>query len=298
MMKDSINSGIVSDYHSSESASYLSFPTSLDRAAVERFQTLICHRYQEYGRKFPWRDTVEPYHVVVSEIMLQQTQVERVCVKYPPFIDAFPDFPALAGASLSQIYPLWQGLGYNRRALALKKIAEKVVNECNGILPDSPDSLQQFPGIGKATAASICVFAFNRPYIFIETNIRSVFIHFFFKGRDDVKDSEIIPLIEKTLHRENPGRWYNALMDYGAHIKKTAINPSRKSAHHRSQSPFEGSNRKERGAILKALSDSGALSLSHLMKIPGLSKGALLKNLGDLDEEGFIVQEQGLYRIR
>ncbi|MEK7079017.1 MAG: A/G-specific adenine glycosylase, partial [Patescibacteria group bacterium] len=132
-------------------------------------------------RDFPWRNTTDPYHILVSEVMLQQTQVARVMVKFPIFIDQFSNFKELATASTKDILQVWQGMGYNRRALYLKKIAEIVITQYKGKLPDDPAILDTFPGIGEATAASIVAFAFNKPLVFIETNIRRVFIHLFFE---------------------------------------------------------------------------------------------------------------------
>jgi len=147
---------------------------------VAFFQNKIRLFFNKNYRIFPWRETSKSYNILVSEIMLQQTQTFRVMGKYEAFIDAFPDFAALAGAQLNTVLSLWQGLGYNRRALSLKKTAEIVVSNFHGTLPDSYEELISLPGIGKATAGSILAFAFNKPIPFIETNIRRVYIHFFF----------------------------------------------------------------------------------------------------------------------
>ena len=144
-----------------------------------------------------------------------------------------------------------RGMGYNRRAIALQKCARKVIEECGGSLPDDPLALASFPGIGKATAASICAFAFNQPVVFIETNIRRVFIHCFFSDNDIVHDTALYPLVEEALYRNNPREWYNALMDYGTALKKTVPNPNRRSVHYTKQSAFEGSDRRIRGGILR-----------------------------------------------
>jgi A/G-specific adenine glycosylase len=177
-----------------------------------------------------WRHSDDPYRILVSEIMLQQTQVERVAVKYPTFIAAFPDAATLARAPQSAVIAAWQGMGYNRRAIALKKCAEKITDEYGGTVPRDPDVLATFPGIGPATASSICAFAFNLPVVFIETNIRRVFIHSFFPDKEIVTDQEILPLVERALDREQPRVWYWALMDLGTELKKQMPNPNRKSA--------------------------------------------------------------------
>jgi A/G-specific adenine glycosylase len=187
---------------------------------ISLFQQMVLDYYRDHGRPMAWRDTTDPYRIFVSEIMLQQTQVERVTVKYPEFLTAFPDFRTLAQAPLADILAAWQGMGYNRRALSLQKCAQRVMDEYSGTLPADVDTLATFPGIGRATASSICAFAFNMPVVFIETNIRRVFIHYFFPDADAISDIEILPLAEKSVYRENPRVWYWALMDLGTALKK------------------------------------------------------------------------------
>jgi len=220
--------------------------------------------------------------------MLQQTQVDRVTEKYQQFIKVFPDVPALARAPLKTILKVWQGLGYNRRALALKKIAHIVAKQYNNKIPRALDELVALPGIGQATASEILAFAFNQPTVFIETNIRSVFIHFFFPDREDVSDDEILPLVEKTLDRSNPRKWYYALMDYGVTLKKRYTNPSRKSAHYNKQSPFNGSNRQVRGKILRFLTEKNSRSARELSQQLNLPLDKVRSNLSTLEQEGFI----------
>ena len=233
--------------------------------SVLAFQKFVYYYYKEHGRTLPWRQTTNPYCILVSEIMLQQTQVERVVEKYEQFIRKFPDFALLAEAPLHQVLEVWHGLGYNRRAVALKKIARIVMDTFNGTLPADWKTLMTLPGIGRATAAAISAFAFNTPVVFIETNVRTVFIHVFFQGKDDVKDADIYPLVEETLDRSNPREWYYALMDYGVILKKSYKNPSRKSAHHKKQPLFEGSNRQLRGIILNMLIENPTISESELV---------------------------------
>ena len=177
------------------------------------FQQFIWNFYTHNKRDFVWRSSPDAYRVVVSEIMLQQTQTYRVQPKFDQFIDTFPNFNSLAQATLAQVLAAWQGLGYNRRGKFLHQIALKVIHEFGGTLPHDPLVLQTFPGIGKATASSIAAFAFNKPTIFIETNIRTVFIHSFFQDRDDVHDNELLPFITATVDQYNPREWYYALFD-------------------------------------------------------------------------------------
>ena len=188
-------------------------------------------------------------------------------------------------------------MGYNRRALYLKKIAEEVAEKFNGRLPGTVEALTGLPGIGKNTACSIAAFAFNKPVVFIETNIRSVFIHLFFSDRADVHDREILPLVEKTLDAENPREWYSALMDYGVMLKKTHPNPSRKSAHHQKQSKFEGSNRQMRGMIIKVLTEHPDISEAPLIKKLGMSSASMENNLNQLEKEGLIKKQGKKLRI-
>jgi A/G-specific adenine glycosylase len=252
------------------------------------FQQMVLSHYDQYCRDMAWRNTTDPYQILVSEIMLQQTQVERVTTKFPEFIRAFPDFASLATAPLANVLNVWQGMGYNRRAIALQKCAVRVMNECNGLLPADVDILSTFPGIGRATASSIAAFAFNMPVVFIETNIRRVFIHFFFGDTDTVSDAEILPLVEQALYRNNPQVWYWALMDLGSALKKTVPNPNRRSVHYTRQSPFEGSDRKIRGALLKLLLKDQYLEEDEVVARFNEDPQRIRKILKTLELEGFI----------
>ncbi len=245
----------------------------------------------------PWRVSRDPYHILVSEIMLQQTQVGRVLAKYEEFTSRFPDFHSVSKASLQEILGVWQGLGYNRRALALQKICRLVVTEYGGVLPNSVETLQTFPGIGPATAGAICAFAFNQPTVFIETNIRRVFIHFFFRHKDGVKDKEILPLVEATLDTRSPRLWYHALMDYGAMLKKEEDNPNRRSAHYNRQAPFQGSNREIRGLILKTLLEKPDLTEGELIRSVDKNPERVRPIITQLTKEGFLVRARKRLKI-
>lgn len=270
---------------------------SLTPAEVRKFQRMILRYYRHHGRHLPWRATHDPYKILVSEIMLQQTQVQRVLGKYEIFTGVFRDFSSLAGAPLRLILKEWQGLGYNRRAIALKQIAEKVMNEFQGNLPVSVEVLTTFPGIGKATASAIAAFAFRKPTVFIETNIRRVFIHSFFHDRGSIRDAEILPLVAETLDASNPRDWYYALMDYGVMLKNTTENPNRRSAHYQKQSPFQGSNRQIRGAILKALTRESSVSEREMGEKLGMNPEKTKGGLDQLMKEGFIKKVRGRYTI-
>jgi A/G-specific adenine glycosylase len=235
-----------------------------DNVALKNFRQSIWQFYQEHRRTFAWRMTENPYHILISEVMLQQTQTYRVEPKYEQFIQELPSFEALADAPLHTVLTLWQGLGYNRRGKYLHELAQQVVTKYQGILPETPEELVTLPGIGKATAASICAFAFNKPTIFIETNIRTVFIYSFFGGKEGVDDKELLPLVAATVDQINPREWYYALMDYGVYLKKQIPNPSRNSKHHVTQSRFEGSDRQIRGAIIRLLTKNLTMPIESL----------------------------------
>jgi len=264
---------------------------------VEAFRGIIYQHYQAHRRAMPWRETRNPYHILVSEIMLQQTQVERVAGKYPEFLVRFPDFETLAEAPLPEVLSVWQGLGYNRRALALKRLAQQVVEKWGGGLPATEEDLRSLPGIGPATAGALLAFAFEQSVVFIETNIRRVFLHFFFPGREGVTDREILPLLAETLDLEQVRDWYYALMDYGTELKERGPNPNRRSAHYTRQAPFAGSNREMRGLILKTLLIRPVLSEQELARAVGRSTTRLRGILAQLEAEGFLVREGKRLRL-
>lgn len=241
-------------------------PAVLTPESIAAFQKRVLSYYRRNARKLPWRATTDPYCILVSEIMLQQTQVDRVILKYIAFITRFPDVASLAESSLKDVLTMWQGLGYNRRAQNLHKSAQIITSDHNGRLPETREALQTLPGIGLNTAAALCVYAYNQPCVYIETNIRAVYIHSFFPDDDAVSDAQLEPYIEATLYKRDPRRWYNALMDYGVYLKKLHGNPARKSRHHTVQSRFEGSDRQIRGMIIKILGGTDAMSTKELVR--------------------------------
>ena len=265
---------------------------------IVEFQQMVLSYYFKNGRNMPWRETTDPYHILVSEIMLQQTQVERVLKKFPEFISIFPDFGALAAAPLADILAVWQGMGYNRRAIALQKCAILVMKDYQGHLPDNVETLETFPGIGRATAGSIAAFAFNMPVVFIETNIRRVFIHFFFPGSATVGDAEILPLVEQTVYRKNPRIWYWALMDLGTYLKNTVSNPNRRSSHYSRQSSFHGSDRKIRGRVLKILLEEHFMENRDFVVRLGEDPVRIKRILVTLESEGFIQRTGPGYQLK
>lgn len=264
---------------------------------VASFREFIWHFYAQNGRLFAWRNNENPYHIFISEVMLQQTQTHRVEKKFEEFIHVFPTFKDLAHASLQDLLRAWQGLGYNRRALYLQQSAHKVVHEMQGQVPDDPEILVTFPGIGKATAASICAFAFNKPTVFIETNIRAVFIHSFFGNQEDIHDKQLMPLIAATVDISNPREWYYALMDYGVFLKKQCVNPSKKSAHYTVQSRFEGSDRQVRGMVLRLLTQNTFLTSRQIIESVQKEPDRVTVIVQKLAQEGFVIIQDDMIRL-
>jgi A/G-specific adenine glycosylase len=256
---------------------------------VSDFKKKVKAFYRSQGRDLPWRRMRDPYRILVSEIMLQQTQVERVKTFYENFIKKFPSFAALARAEKSDVLRAWQGLGYNRRALALQKTAQIIVKKHGGALPRERGALESLPGIGPYTAGAIRAFAFDKPDIFIETNIRRVFIHFFFPRRRTVHDREILPLIKKTLDHKNPRAWYFALMDYGAMLGATETkNSNRRSAHYIRQLKFNGSDRELRGKVLRLMLARKKMQMESLGYTISQPEERIEKIVEVLLKEGFI----------
>ncbi len=270
---------------------------SSDPDDLKEFIRIIHGFYARMRRPMPWRDEITPYRVVVSELMLQQTQVPRVMEKFPLFISRFPDFSSLAHASLTDVLEAWQGLGYNRRAKYLHSLARFVVQYRDGILPTEPEILMTLPGIGKATAGSITAFAFNKPVVFIETNIRRVFIHHFFADRSKIADSDIQPLVEKTLDRKNPREWYYALMDYGTWLARRVENPNRKSRHYSRQSAFEGSDRQIRSLLLRRLLEEKRIHIDDLINRSGEDTQRVRRILTGMIQEGLLCESGGFVRV-
>jgi A/G-specific adenine glycosylase len=266
----------------------------LSPAVVAEFHDIIRDHYRQRGRSFAWRETRDPYRILVSEVMLQQTQTSRVVDKYEQFLGLFPDFETLAAAPLRAVLESWQGLGYNRRAVALHRIAQEVAQRYDGRLPSSPDALRALPGVGPYTAAAVAALAFDQPTIFVETNIRQVFLHFFFAGSEGVPDRDILPLVEATLDRKRVREWYWALYDYGAALKKSG-NITTRSAHYRKQSPFAGSNRELRSEILKLLLAHSSLIEAEIVSLLKRDPAHVRRNLAQLQSEGFIaITERGV----
>lgn len=219
----------------------------------ENFTELVWQKGHELYREMPWRRDTRPYFILVSELMLQQTQVDRVIPKFEAFITRFPNEAMLAQASLADVLRLWNGLGYNRRAKYLHDAAKMIVTEYDGRFPVQYEELVKLPGVGKNTAGAIVTYAFNHPVVFIETNVRTVYFHHFFPGGDVVDDREIAELVERTIDREHPREFYWALMDYGSWLKRRGAGRVVQSRHYVKQSALKGSVREVRGQIVRML---------------------------------------------
>lgn len=263
-----------------------------------RFQKTVWDHYRARGRHdLPWRLTCDPYRIAVSEIMLQQTQVARVIPKYTAFVKVFPTITALAAAPINEVLKHWQGLGYNRRALYLKKLATEITTEHQGNFPRGYRELLSLPGIGPYTAGAIAAFAFNEPVAIIETNIRTVFLRHFFQERTKVPDRHILPLVAATLPPDNPREWYYALMDYGAYLKVSEGNNAAQSLHYTRQSTFKGSNRQLRGVIIALATKKKKITNSLVQKsVAGFSVERIAAALEQLEAEGFLVKTKTSYR--
>lgn len=263
----------------------------------KRFVKTVWEYYESHGRRsLPWRLTHNPYRILVSEIMLQQTQVDRVIPKYTSFLKRFPTLKKLSEASLGDVLREWQGLGYNRRAKMLHQCAIKIVGEYKGRFPKTHDALMLLPGIGHYTAGAVMAFAHNGAVPIIETNIRTVVMHHFFSDATEVHDRDILKYVEKTLDKETPREWYYALMDYGSHLKKTIGNLNSRSKHYTVQTTFKNSDRQIRGAILKLLT-SKEMTRKSFHKMLSFDIQRIDEQLEKLHYEHMIVKAGHIYQL-
>lgn len=280
---------------------------------IKKFQKHIWDFYVRHGRHdLPWRKNITPYRITVSEIMLQQTQVDRVIPFFQKWMKSFPSWKKLSQASTKSVLQHWKGLGYNSRGLRLRALAEMVVNQYHGRLPQDTQALRALPGIGPYTASAIRIFAYGKDDVCIETNIRRIFLYHFFNYRTDVHDNTLMPLIAESLPHTLPRHsfftshtvshpyvhWYWALMDYGSQLPKLAqYNPNTKSRHYSKQSKFKGSDRQIRGRILGILLKEEKVSTRKLYTLLGTEKERYKKIVRDLHDEGFLSSEKGWVKV-
>ncbi len=263
---------------------------------VRDFQEMIFTWWDTNRRDLPWRRTEDPYRILVSEVMLQQTQVSRVLPKYDEFIKRYPTVHDLARAPAADVLRTWQGMGYNRRALYLKKTAEAVITTYGGTFPKDETLLTKLPGLGTYTARAILVFAFGRNVATVDTNIRKIITHFFFKDRPQ-KEEVIQAAADQLLPLDKSWEWHQALMDYGALELNKFKRPDPPAGGRGTSIPFRNSDRFYRGRIIDRLREGDAakaLLVEELSKtyqkdtefiekiLLGLSKDGLLTLRGDV----------------
>ncbi len=258
------------------------------------FTELLAQKGAELYRNMLWRQDTRPYYVLVSELMLQQTQVSRVIPKFDEFIRRFPDERALAAASLDEVLKVWQGLGYNRRAKYLHKAAREI--DSLNTFPEDEESLLALPGVGKNTAGAILAYSYNQPAVFIETNIRTVYIHHFFEEQFDIDDKEILQKLSETMDRENPREFYWALMDYGSWLKANGVRNISSSKHYKKQAPLKGSVREVRGAIVRKLSDEGHQPL-HVFELTYKNDPRLVLAIDGLKKDGLVHEKNNVLHL-
>ncbi|MDO4797544.1 MAG: adenine glycosylase [Coriobacteriales bacterium] len=276
------------------------------RLSIDDFCALVWSRGLERYRDLPWRHTHDPYAIWISEVMLQQTQVTRVDGRWQRWLERFPTTQALAQADPADVLEEWQGLGYNRRALALHTAAGMIVTQYEDF-PHQMRDLLALPGIGNATAAGIRAFAFGLPGVYLETNVRTVFLHELFPQEEGVSDRQLVPLVEAACSTDDARGWYYALLDYGAYLKSTVPNPSRRSKSHVRQSRFVGSHRQKRGELVRMLLAAREMGLStddvvrglssfeQSANRPSVSRDDALALLSELEREGFCHMQNDMW---
>ncbi len=257
----------------------------------------VLEYFKKHGRAhLPWRKTTKAYRILVSEIMLQQTQVDRVMPFYKNFLKQFPTPAVLSQAPRSDVLKAWSGLGYNRRAKFLHEAARAMVMRHRGKVPQGYDELRALPGVGEYTAKAVRVFAHNEPEVLIETNVRTVIIHHYFQKQAHVSEPALLDIATHLAAGQDPRTWHGALMDYGTHLKATHGNLSRKSAQYTKQKPFKGSLREVRGAVLKVLHPGAATQKALQKALPQELHDRLDAALLQLQKEGLITKDKGTFR--
>lgn len=262
---------------------------------TQELNEVIWQKGRELFRTMPWRVDTRPYYVLVSEIMLQQTQVDRVIPKFEAFIAELPTIEMLARAPLSTVLRLWSGLGYNRRAKFLWEAARVVTDQYGGIIPDALEEIVKLPGVGPNTAGAIVAYSFNRPAVFVETNVRTVFFYHVFTQQVDVPDALIRQAVKKAIDIEHPREWYWAVMDYGAWLKRSGAGAINKSAHYKKQAPLKGSVREMRGRIVRHLTSGSATD--EQLRTAVFADERYEQAIRALQKEAIIERKNGRYRL-
>jgi A/G-specific adenine glycosylase len=274
-------------------------PSSLVRSKtipqekIKRFQQKVFWFYQHYGRQLPWRNTTDPYQILVSELMLQQTQVPRVVPYYEQWIVRWPTLDALASASRKDVLKAWIGLGYNTRAVNLHKAVQKIAAEFDGDVIAAMNQYKEIPGVGRYTAHAVQIFSTNADLVTVDTNIRRIFIAEFHLA-EDLSTRELWVVAKACLPRGRSREWHNALMDYGAlhqTAKKTGIRSTSQ------QSQFDGSDRQMRAAVLRFLL-SGPSSFDAIQRVVRGEERRLKKILGKMVDEELLVMQKKCYQVK
>lgn len=277
----------------------------ISTSEIKEFQNKILSWYKIHERDLPWRKTREPYHILISEIMLQQTQVPRVIQKYKEWLEKFPTIVSLAQSSTAEVLQYWSGLGYNRRAINLKRTAEIIVDEYNGEFPDTEKELLALPGIGKYTAHAVMCFAFNKQVPVVDINVKKVIIVEFMRKRNNERillqdapkqdekldDAVAWEIAEKLLPVGLAYEWNQALMDYSSAVLKN------EKIHIPKQSKFIGSRRYYRGKILKLLLARKSVDIDDLgtsIKDDFSENDEAMINgiVAELEKEKFIIRKK------
>jgi len=276
---------------------HFSFQSKRD---ITTFQTMILSWWEKNKRDFPWRHTYDPYKILVSEMMLQQTQAVRVVTKFAEFVTAFPSIQSLAQATPASVLRMWKGMGYNRRALYLHNTAKLVVDKYDGIVPTNEHQLLDLPGLGTYTARAILVFAYKMDIAMVDTNIRQIMTHFFF---DDVSQSEklIQSVADKLVPRGKSWDWHQALMDYGALKLHEDVFKGSKVRSIKKALPFKETKRYFRGRIIDHLREKTyrqTVLIDMLCRTYGKSNAFYVSLLKTLKKEGFIEQQRGRWMLK
>lgn len=262
---------------------------------LAKFRKEIWRHYRSEGRHdLPWRKTRDPYRILVSEVMLQQTQVDRVRPYYTEWVARFPDAKSLARAPLGDALRLWQGLGYNRRAKMLHEAAKEIAAAG---FPSSVEALMHLPGVGPYTARAVAAFAWNEDVVLVETNLRTAILHHFFPRKRRVTDEEILQVLARAHPKGRSREWHAALMDYGAHLKRQGLRTNAKVRGYRTQAPLRGSTREARGALLKELA-KGPRRKARLLGLLGDDRRPQVEEqLAVLLAERLVVRSGGSYAL-
>lgn len=279
--------------------------TIAQKEKAKRFHQIVFAWFRAHERQMAWRETFDPYEILVSEVMLQQTQVDRVRTKYDEFLARFPDVHALAVAPLSEVLTLWSGLGYNRRARYLQDCAKVVVAKYGGVFPQTYEELVALPGIGRSTAGALLAFSFGEETPMIDTNIRRILTRVFFaRAKTPPSDKELYNFACAIIPRGKGRVWNYALLDIGAtlctarghhddcplvplHGKVADVMKPRKAE------TFHGSARFWRGKIMRALIAHGDMSLAALAKEIDLPKEEAAVHVDALSRDGLIHRLRG-----